>query len=62
VIKCLKIISYQDLSDKVATREVVRVLGEDLRARFGDINNCLTQVSVVHNIYDNMHCGVHAQL
>lgn len=36
----------QDLSDKVGTREVVRVLGDELRARLVDLTNCLTQVSV----------------
>ncbi len=35
----------QDLSDKIATRDVVRVLGDELRARTVDITNCLSQVS-----------------
>ncbi len=36
---------WQDLSDKIATRDVVRVLGDELRARTVDITNCLSQVS-----------------
>ena len=34
----------QDLTDKVGTREVIRVLGDELRARLVDLTNCLTQV------------------
>lgn len=37
--------NLQDLKDKAATREVVRVLGDELRARLVDLTNGLTQVS-----------------
>jgi hypothetical protein len=51
----------QDLSDKIATRDVVRVLGDELRARTVDITNCLSQVSsLVHSpqsLFASCCCG-----
>ena len=35
----------QELSDKIATREVVRALGEEMRVRIGDIGNGLTEIN-----------------
>ena len=38
---------FQELSEKVATREVVKAIGEEIRQRMEDVGNGLTDMSAL---------------